>query len=642
MNWRRRKLPLSLTLFYLSRLLYCDGVKNHLKFTEPITPGFDVSESENAERFIVKLKSKKAFHKAVESAKKGGRHIMTLWRENSEVMTLKTLKDVKEMEEREDVEYVERDTKVYKQAESTPTGIAMVEALEVSDEFVSNQKVCIIDSGYDRGHPDLPPEGDTLDGTTNGAGPWYIDGDGHGTHVAGTIAAIGGNNQGVVGVNRNGKLNLHIVKVFGDNGDWAWSSTLIAAANACIANGSTIISMSLGGPGYSSAEESAFESMYNNGVLIIAAAGNNGSSNYSYPGSYGSVISVGAVNSNKSLASFSQRNNQVDLVAPGVGVESTYPGGRYRSFSGTSMATPHVSGVAALVWSHFPSRSAREIRQALESSAEDLGPPGRDDRFGHGLVNAKAAYNILDGGCLPVCTDNPVGWHDSDGALFNCDWYALSNNCVLYGSAENYRNDGKIATEACCACNGGTTSTCNTESSSPTESPSNDGEPPSNAPVIFSEAPTLMPSISPSTKPSFSESPTLMPSISPSTEPSALPSDNPSKAPSTDSECKDAPENWHDSDGDSYDCVWYLKGNRCKRYGNSYRNYGKTAKEACCGCGGGSNPCEDVENWHDSGGTKYDCDWYKGSTSNCRKYGDSFRNFGYTANEACCFCKLQL
>lgn len=105
--------------------------------------------------------------------------------------------------------------------------------------------------------------------------------------------------------------------MFGDNGNWAWGSSLIAAANACVSNGSTIISMSLGGPGYSFAEESAFESIYNDGVLVIAAAGNNGSTDYSYPAPYGSVISVGAVNSNKALASFSQRNNQVDLCAPG-------------------------------------------------------------------------------------------------------------------------------------------------------------------------------------------------------------------------------------------------------------------------------------------------------------------------------------
>ncbi len=149
-----------------------------MDFTEPITTGFDTSESEGEQRFIVKFKNKSSFHKAAKSVKKSGIHIMGLPRENSEVMTLKTMKDIKEWEERDDVEYVERDHKVYMQAESTPFGIDMVEALEVSDEFVSNQKVCIIDSGYDRGHPDLPPEGDTLDGTTNGAGPWFEDGDG--------------------------------------------------------------------------------------------------------------------------------------------------------------------------------------------------------------------------------------------------------------------------------------------------------------------------------------------------------------------------------------------------------------------------------------------------------------------------------
>ena len=163
--------------------------------------------------------------------------------------------------------------------------------------------------------------------------------------------------------------------------------------------------------------------MYDDGVLLVAAAGNDGSTNYLYPASYPSVISVAAVNSNKGLASFSQRNDQVDLAAPGVSVRSTVPPDGYRSLSGTSMATPHVSGVAALVWSHFPDKSAQEIRQALQESAEDLGPSGKDIRFGHGLVNAKRAFNFLSDECLGTCEDSPVDWHDTDGVQFDCDWY---------------------------------------------------------------------------------------------------------------------------------------------------------------------------------------------------------------------------
>jgi len=492
------------------------------------------------------------------------------------------------------------------------------------------------------------PTADKLSGSSNGAGNWSIDGNGHGTHVAGTIAAIGGNDRGVAGVIRNGELNLHIVKVFNNAGNWAWASSLIGAANECVDNGSTIISMSLGGPSYSLAQENAFEKMYNDGVIIIAAAGNNGSSNYSYPASYNSVISVGAINRDKTLASFSQRNNQVDLVAPGVNVRSTFPGEKYRSFSGTSMSTPHVSGVAALVWSHFPSKTAQEVRQALELSAEDLGSPGRDNKYGHGLVNAKGALNLLEGGCLPVCTDSPIGWHDSDGATFNCDWYAMSNNCADYGNNEKYRHNGKVASEACCSCGGGKVDDCATESSSPSSAPvSNFSEAPVAVPSTLPSAspsvspyPTTVPTQSPSTKPSLSHSPTTVPSQLPSGEPSGSPSDTPTKAPATDNnKCYDTPNNWYDADGEDFNCAWYQQGNNCQLFGDSYKNFGKTANEACCGCGGGTEPvCKNIENWHDAGGTKYNCAWYK-KFDRCELYGDFFENFGYTANKACCACK---
>lgn len=187
----------------------------------------------------------------------------------------------------------------------------------------------------------------------------------------------------------------------------------------------------MGGPEYSQFERDRFQEIYNDGILLVAAAGNDGSTDYLYPASYPSVISVGAVNSNKQLASFSQRNDQVDLTAPGVSVRSTVPSGGYLPMSGTSMAAPHVSGVAALVWSHFPDKSAQEIRQALQESAQDLGPTGKDIRFGHGLVNAKRAFNFLSEECFETCENSPIDWHDSDGTQYDCDWYAEGKNTVI-------------------------------------------------------------------------------------------------------------------------------------------------------------------------------------------------------------------
>ena len=409
--------------------------------------------------------------------------------------------------------------------QTIPWGIDAVEARDLWDvnrDAIIDEgaptgagiKVCIIDTGYYADHEDLK---DDITGITQVDDNWQRDGYGHGTHVAGTISALN-NTVGVVGVTP-GTVDLHIVKIFSDEGQWVvGASDLIAAANSCSENGADIISMSLGGDESSSTEETAFLSLFNAGILSIAAAGNGGTSAYSYPASYSSVISVAAVNSNLQRASFSQYNAEVDLAGPGVSVLSTVPlrietvfvdgdtytgyhiqysawgtvtgelvnggqcdahglwsgkivlceigtidlytqvnnvekwggfaaliynnvpgvfggtlgegnsstipalsmsqedgqylisnklgstavvtstvmgGSRYESWSGTSMATPHVSAVAALVWSCKPEVNNIEIRDVLFDTAFDLGTAGRDDYYGYGLVQAKDACNSL-------------------------------------------------------------------------------------------------------------------------------------------------------------------------------------------------------------------------------------------------------
>jgi len=130
--------------------------------------------------------------------------------------------------------------------------------------------------------------------------------------------------------------------------------------------------------------------------LDLAAAGNAGNTSFSYPASYNAVVSVAAVDSSRNLASFSQRNSQVELAGPGVGVNSTWNNGGYNSISGTSMASPHVAGVAALVWSNHPTCTAAQIRAALTATAQDRGAAGRDTSFGFGIVQAKAAVDRLN------------------------------------------------------------------------------------------------------------------------------------------------------------------------------------------------------------------------------------------------------
>ncbi|MGS3185909.1 S8 family peptidase [Aeromonas taiwanensis] len=301
--------------------------------------------------------------------------------------------------------WVEPDAKRYASAESLPYGIPMVQAPQLSDAAAGEVLVCIIDSGYSGGHPDLP-QGTQVQGYDDaGTGTWNSDENGHGTHVAGTITAVGGNETGVVGVLPKQIVPLQIVKVFGANG-WAYSSNLVGALNACKKGMSSrgftrmVINMSLGGSVPSKTEEQAFNQAYGQNVLSVAAAGNAGNTSKSYPASYNSVVSVAAVDANKQLAYFSQRNDQVELAAPGVSVLSTVPSG-YAYYSGTSMAAPHVTGVAALVWSQRLECSNDQLRQTLRSSAQDLGTLGRDNSYGYGLVQAKAAADRLALGCGP-------------------------------------------------------------------------------------------------------------------------------------------------------------------------------------------------------------------------------------------------
>ncbi|MDF2180412.1 S8 family serine peptidase [Aliiglaciecola sp. CAU 1673] len=448
----------------------------------------------------------------------------------------------------------EADPKRYPLAQNQPWGISAVQANQVSDNDAANRKVCIIDSGYDINNPDL--SGNQHAGTNDsGTGNWYVPGGSHGTHVAGTIAAIN-NTQGVVGVMPNQNVKLHIVKVFSEAG-WSYSSDLVTAVNTCKNNGANVVNMSLGGPSSSTSESNGMASAYNGGVLLVAAAGNDGNSTHSYPASYDAVISVAAVDETGLHAEFSQYTSQVELSGPGEAIlstvglgdgrqgyltwgsnsagddrvlphsryvqsgtnyvngdinasvngtlaacttsgtsfscgnmsgkicvveraqnqsGSTYPeinpiqacqnagavgavvysksdrpglqnpylvdgsgvisipsvsvnrtlgqqlaaaagtsatlqtvaNTNYAYYNGTSMASPHVAGVAALAWSKNPTCTASQVRTALRSTAVDLDTAGRDNRTGYGLVQTKAASDYMAANCSGT-TPPPTG-----------------------------------------------------------------------------------------------------------------------------------------------------------------------------------------------------------------------------------------
>jgi len=389
--------------------------------------------------------------------------------------------------------------------ESIPYGIDLVQALGVDDSNVGNRMVCIIDSGYDLGHVDLPGASLVTGSDDLGVQPWFEDDNSHGTHVAGTIAALGNNELGVIGVNRNGLLPIHIVRIFDETGQ-TYASDAVADVQACINAGANVVSMSFGrvddgslpllGP--TEYERQAFDKFYSEGTLLIAAAGNEGNNYYNWPASYESVMSVAAVDENKQVASFSTRNDAVDIAAPGVGVLSTVPGDGYAIYDGTSMACPHVSGVAALVWSNFPQKSAQEVWYALTQSAEDLGPAGRDDSYGFGLVQATAALDFLASGDsvvepppsspadptpspVPVdCVDDGT-WSDAFGDA--CDWFDSSFLCQAFGALST--NGDLTAFDACCICGGGI-SLAEGEGDSPPSTASPPADTPTSAALKFS------------------------------------------------------------------------------------------------------------------------------------------------------------
>lgn len=345
------------------------------------------------DRYLVKFRDAPAGRAAIAAA--GGSIALEL-PPQSAAAALLPAQALEGLRRNPNIELIEEDPLRFALAETVPWGIEAVEAPLIRPPgAVATRKVCIIDSGFALGHEDLQAR--DISGYPS---DWSNDGCGHGTHVAGTIAALT-NDRGVVGV-LSGGVSLHVVKVFASTCKWSYASTLIGALNRCRDAGANVVSMSLGGSYASSLERSAFADAWNRGVLSVAAAGNGGSSAFSYPGSYPSVVSVAAVDSSRRVASFSQHNSEVDLAAPGVGVLSTVPWAPfYEAWSGTSMATPHVSAVAALVWSHNPAWSNVEVRRALEATALDLGAAGRDDYYGHGLVQAKAALDFLRGGATP-------------------------------------------------------------------------------------------------------------------------------------------------------------------------------------------------------------------------------------------------
>jgi thermitase len=244
-------------------------------------------------------------------------------------------------------------------------------------------KIAIVDSGIDKDHPDIGKIAAQKD---------FVRGDavaddryGHGTHVAGVAAALTDNGRGVAG--GCPACGLLVAKVLDSRGNTT-DATLVSGINWSVNNGAEVINLSLGGLADSDVLDSVNDAAAK-GAVIVAAAGNEGTTVPQYPAAYSKAIAVSATNANDDLAGFSSRGNWVDLAAPGTNILSTSAGGGYYQESGTSASAPFVSALAGLLASQ--GKGAGEIRQRMQSTATDLGPAGDDPKYGHGRIDASRA-----------------------------------------------------------------------------------------------------------------------------------------------------------------------------------------------------------------------------------------------------------
>lgn len=246
-------------------------------------------------------------------------------------------------------------------------------------------KVAVIDTGIQLNHPDLSAN---VKGGFNAINSRKSanDDNGHGTHVAGTIAASA-NSIGVVGVGPG--INLYAVKVLGAGG-MGWLSDIIEGLQWAANNHMQVANMSFGSDSPNSSEHDAIIAANNAGVTLVAAAGNASGGAVGYPAGYDEVIAVSATAADDTLAYFSSVGSQVDLAAPGSNIYSTYKGSGYAYLSGTSMASPHVTGSAALVIGAKGPLTPAQVKALLQLTADPL-PGLNSDQQGAGLVDAEEA-----------------------------------------------------------------------------------------------------------------------------------------------------------------------------------------------------------------------------------------------------------
>ena len=319
--------------------------------------------------------------------------------------------------------------------------------------------IAIIDSGVDRSHPDLSITGGgcflVLTSYPDACADDYNDDNGHGTHVAGIIAALD-NDFGVVGVAP--EANIFALKALDKDGEGTTSS-VAAAVDWAIQNDMDIINLSFDSSDDDFILKELIQKAYKSNILIVAAAGNKGNvtgleENVRYPAKYEEVIAVTALDKDLIISKTSSVGTTVDFSAPGTAIVSTFPamhtdgnGSGYALMSGTSMAAPFVSAVAALYMEKYPDLSTAEIRNLLQENAIDLGEPGRDTKYGYGLIQLDSIQNksnisVSTEGATVRIAIHELPLHSTQYNLYRYDSKIVSNGMSL--SIADYGVKGEI------------------------------------------------------------------------------------------------------------------------------------------------------------------------------------------------------
>jgi type VII secretion-associated serine protease mycosin len=270
--------------------------------------------------------------------------------------------------------------------------------------------IAVIDTGVDLNHPDLKaqliPGYNAIDETKKPQ-----DEVGHGTHVTGVIGAKTNNLEGIAGISwYNPIMPIKVLDASGSGYSFAVAQGIVWATD----HGAKVINLSLGNYAEGRFLRDAVKYAYDRDVLLIAASGNENTSQLSYPAAYPEVLAVGAVDDRNRRTTFSNYGRYLDVVAPDTHIVSTFPDESYAALSGTSMATPHVTALAGLIRSAFPHLKNTQVMHVIKASAIDLGEKGRDDAYGHGLIDIEHAlryaadYGSGKHSSEPSVTSNPL------------------------------------------------------------------------------------------------------------------------------------------------------------------------------------------------------------------------------------------